>query len=430
MSGVGAVTMAAKVWGTQQRAVEEIFFQNEAVSLCLLVNRRARTMRVIDFRAGPTHAKRLFVLSLAQREGMSKVYTLVERDEVQTWMKLGFAKEGNIPGFYKRSDAFLARVLGAAAGRGRRAGLEHPEEIPVQSEMRLAVAGASPPLTAAQERMERTIAARPRRGLKDGARARCPHAKIAPSREAEARKAVAAALRSGRALTGVRALRPGRRAPLLRGDRARRLRAPRLDRVAGVLRQRVPRAPAVARERRPRSSARGRAPRVLRQARGRGRRQLLLARPERRRGARLGVPAKRLSAHGPAPGAPLRARRAQGRDRVVAQAREPGRRVARAAIVMRRVPHATPRRARRRSRCASRSTLEHAGKASSELEVEDTRVLLALAGPRNERLKILEREASVAVGLRGNKILLGATPRTSRWQSASSRRRRPCCGRA
>ncbi len=44
--------------------------------------------------------------------------------------------------------------------------------------------------------------------------------------------------------------------------------------------------------------------------------------------------------------------------------------------------------------------------ASSELEVEDTRILLALAGPRNERLKILEREASVTVGLRGNKILL------------------------
>jgi hypothetical protein len=190
--------MAAKVWGTQQRAVEEIFFQNEAVSLCLLVNRRARTMRVIDFRAGPTHAKRLFVLSLAQREGMSKVYTLVERDEVQTWMKLGFAKEGNIPGFYKRSDAFL---LGCSAAPGRNpAQPGHPDEIPAQSEMRLAVAGASPPMTAGQERMERTIATA-KRGLKDGAEA-LPHAKIAPLAEAEMRKAVAAALRSGRALTG------------------------------------------------------------------------------------------------------------------------------------------------------------------------------------------------------------------------------------
>src|SRR3984885_15751092 len=99
--------MAAKAWGTRPKTVEEIFFQNEAVSLCLLINRRARTMRVVDFRAGPTNAKRLFVLTLAQREGVEKAYTLVERDECATWVKLGFAKEGNIPGFYKRSDAFL-----------------------------------------------------------------------------------------------------------------------------------------------------------------------------------------------------------------------------------------------------------------------------------------------------------------------------------
>ena len=45
-------------------------------------------------------------------------------------------------------------------------------------------------------------------------------------------------------------------------------------------------------------------------------------------------------------------------------------------------------------------------KASSELEVDDTRVLLALAGPRNEKLKALEREAGVTIGMRGNTLLL------------------------
>src|SRR5688572_19984459 len=87
--------------------VEEMFVQNDTVSLCLLLNRRTKTMRVIDFRAGPSHAKRIFVLKLAKREGIEKVYTLVERDEVSTWIKLGFTKEANISGFYKRSDAFL-----------------------------------------------------------------------------------------------------------------------------------------------------------------------------------------------------------------------------------------------------------------------------------------------------------------------------------
>jgi phosphate starvation-inducible PhoH-like protein len=44
--------------------------------------------------------------------------------------------------------------------------------------------------------------------------------------------------------------------------------------------------------------------------------------------------------------------------------------------------------------------------AKSELEVDDTRVLLALAGPNNDRLRTIEREAGVAIGLRGNRLLL------------------------
>jgi hypothetical protein len=212
--------MAAKAFGAQQavkatavKPVEEVFFQNEAVSLCLLVNRRARTMRVIDFRAGPSHAKRLFVLSLAQREGVDKAYTLVERDECSTWVKLGFAKEGNIPGFYKRSDAFLLGCVVPPPGRAK--ALSRPVEIdeddvPSQSGTRIAAAavsgvgGAGAPLTPAQERMERTIFTA-KKLLKEGAEKPAPAAKIAPVSEAEARKAVAAALKTGRALTAFEA---------------------------------------------------------------------------------------------------------------------------------------------------------------------------------------------------------------------------------
>jgi phosphate starvation-inducible PhoH-like protein len=45
-------------------------------------------------------------------------------------------------------------------------------------------------------------------------------------------------------------------------------------------------------------------------------------------------------------------------------------------------------------------------KTSSELEVDDARTLMALAGPNGEKLKVLERESGVAVGSRGHKILL------------------------
>jgi phosphate starvation-inducible PhoH-like protein len=54
-----------------------------------------------------------------------------------------------------------------------------------------------------------------------------------------------------------------------------------------------------------------------------------------------------------------------------------------------------------------RSASTDALKATSEIEVEDTSVLLALAGPRNDRLKILERECGVDAALRGNRILIG-----------------------
>src|SRR5258708_600696 len=213
--------MAAKAWGQHQKAVDEVFFQNEAVSLCLLINRRARIMRVVDFRAGPTAAKRLFVVALAQREGVEKVYTLVERDEVATWVKLGFAKEGNIPGFYKRSDAFLLGCTvpparSSAPTRGRDGTLaatpvrteargETPDgDGPLHSETRLAVAervaAVAPPMTEAQERMERTILTA-KKGLKDPNPKSTSLAKVVLVSEAEARKAVAASLRGGRALT-------------------------------------------------------------------------------------------------------------------------------------------------------------------------------------------------------------------------------------
>jgi hypothetical protein len=208
--------MATKAFAThQQKAVEEIFFQNEAVSLCLLVNRRARIMRVIDFRAGPTAAKRLFVISLAQREGVDKVYTLVERDEVATWVKLGFIKEGNIPGFYKRSDAFLlgsmvprptvARLAVAprkttqpekARAKVLRTGDEHTEsDVAAKAE-----SGPPPGMTCAQERAERTVVHARKLAKELPERAVAP-AKVAPISESDARRAVAAALRSGRALT-------------------------------------------------------------------------------------------------------------------------------------------------------------------------------------------------------------------------------------
>ena len=199
--------MAAKAWGgtAQQKPVEEVFFQNDSVSLCMMLHRRAKTMRVIDFRAGPTQAKRMFVMSMAQREAVEKVFTLVERDEVGTWLKLGFAREGNIPGFYKHSDAFM---LGCSVSDADSRESARQSDRMQSGEMRIAaltdnddeIAEEAPLDNRAQELAERTIVNAKKRA-KDMAGKPLPIARITEAKEAEVRKAVANALKAGRALT-------------------------------------------------------------------------------------------------------------------------------------------------------------------------------------------------------------------------------------
>jgi hypothetical protein len=193
---------AAQLGGvTARRGVEEMFVQNDTVSLCLLLNRRTRTMRVIDFRAGPSHAKRLFVLRLAKREGIEKVYTLVERDEVSTWVKLGFAKEANIAGFYKRSDAF---ILGCSVDASA---AESDLRIPIGLEEDDDPTPDAP--SAAHDFAEKTLvhAKKHAKELGDGTTRTLPLTKVAPVRETDAvvKKAIEKAVRTGRALTAFEA---------------------------------------------------------------------------------------------------------------------------------------------------------------------------------------------------------------------------------
>jgi hypothetical protein len=104
--------------------VEEIPFKSESAYLCMIVNRRIGLIRVIDFRAGALPAKRLFIQNVAKREGIEKVILLVEKDEVSSWTRVGFVREGQVPGFYKRSDGHL---VGCVIGE-RTASIEVGEE--------------------------------------------------------------------------------------------------------------------------------------------------------------------------------------------------------------------------------------------------------------------------------------------------------------
>jgi hypothetical protein len=195
--------MAAKNLSTTATSgVDELLFHNDTVSLCLLVNRRHRTLRVIDFRAGPTVAKRDFVIAAAKREGVEKVFTLVERDEVSTWRSLGLSREGSIHAFYKRSDAWILGAVVSPHGQPLRDAPPPPpphardDEDDDDGDEE----GDAEPRSEAALLAERTLA-RARRLLKSEGAA-LPAVKLTPARDADVKRALGAAQRSGHALTG------------------------------------------------------------------------------------------------------------------------------------------------------------------------------------------------------------------------------------
>lgn len=91
----------------KSESVRQIMLRSEHVFMCLLRNRNHNHIRVIDFRTGNFPVKKVFLHNIVEEEKVHKVFTLIERDEVSGWQRLGFVKEGTIPGFYKRSDAYV-----------------------------------------------------------------------------------------------------------------------------------------------------------------------------------------------------------------------------------------------------------------------------------------------------------------------------------
>lgn len=170
--------------------IEELSFHNASVSVCLLLNRRNKTMRVIDFRAGPTLAKRNFVIATAKREGIEKVFVLVERDEVTTWMRLGFRREGNIPSFYKRSDAWLMGAVVTEVGPMRAEGVYDDDEIDADLDE------PSPAIEAAHK-----IGEKAKKLVKDTADKAVPATKVAPLKKDAVQKAVVQAMKASTALS-------------------------------------------------------------------------------------------------------------------------------------------------------------------------------------------------------------------------------------
>jgi hypothetical protein len=99
----------------------ERMVRNEDIFCSLLFDDANKTMRVVDFRGGNFQSKHAFLERVLLEAEMRKVFTLIERDDMNGWSRVGYRREGAIPGYYKRSDAYImSKVYGDDADGGPR----------------------------------------------------------------------------------------------------------------------------------------------------------------------------------------------------------------------------------------------------------------------------------------------------------------------
>ncbi len=170
----------------QATGCEQVDVSRGEVALCLIMNHRTKAMRVIDFRAGSQANKFDLLRDAALKHGMERAFTVVEREESSTWARMGFQKEGNIPGFYKRSDAYIL-------------GLDIEPPPAARSGTRIKISGTSG--KSAADRADRAYQAS--RKFAKGAPESLPKVNVALAREQDIDKAFSNADKTGRTLTGM-----------------------------------------------------------------------------------------------------------------------------------------------------------------------------------------------------------------------------------
>ena len=81
--------------------------RNDDIFCSLLLDHVNRTIRVIDFRKGNHQHKHDYLESVLVAVGMRKIFTLIELADVRGWKRVGYIREGTVPGYYRRSDAYI-----------------------------------------------------------------------------------------------------------------------------------------------------------------------------------------------------------------------------------------------------------------------------------------------------------------------------------
>ena len=87
--------------------VDEYVCHRADVNLYMLLCRRHRHMRILDYRIGNYQLKRNMLDQFAKRMKLRKVFTLVEKQDSNSWRTVGFSREAAVPAFFRTADAYV-----------------------------------------------------------------------------------------------------------------------------------------------------------------------------------------------------------------------------------------------------------------------------------------------------------------------------------
>ncbi len=116
------------------RALDEYVCRrtDRKLNLSLLVTPQHKHMRIVDYRLGQYKLKCTIFDEMACREKLKKVYTLVEKQDSNSWRTVGFSKEAIIPGYFRNADAYVMSRVYDQDGRpitGGIAKLVHEKQL-------------------------------------------------------------------------------------------------------------------------------------------------------------------------------------------------------------------------------------------------------------------------------------------------------------
>lgn len=106
------------------------FLRRGDMNMRFIINHAHAHMRIMDYRVGNYPGKRDELDDMVRREGLRKVFTLVEKQDSQNWRSVGFFREGVYPSFFRTADAYAMSRLYDDDGNP----LEHTNTLKAQPE--------------------------------------------------------------------------------------------------------------------------------------------------------------------------------------------------------------------------------------------------------------------------------------------------------